>query len=96
MTAPSLREAVARAMRTRLTVNVLRQSPLPSHEWIAGLSVALSVIRAHCLGRVREIHSRIHMTDSDAFAEQVRQRALVAWQLAEDCNTSAAGAAGGA
>jgi len=57
---------------------------------------ALAVIRAHCLGRVREIHSRIHMTDSDEFAEQVRQRALVAWQLAEDCNTSAAGAAGGA
>jgi len=52
-------------------------------------------MRAHCLERVREIHSRIHMTDSDAFAEQVRQRALVAWQLAEDCNTSAAGAVGG-
>ena len=43
MSAPDpLVEAVARAMRTRLTVNVLRQSPLPSHEWIKALSEALA------------------------------------------------------
>ena len=50
---------------------------------------ALAVIRAHCLELMREIRGRVHLTDPDHFVAQIEQRALVAWQIAEDCNTSA-------
>ena len=38
----AIRERVARAMRARLSVNILRHAPQVSHEWLRELSEALA------------------------------------------------------
>ena len=51
MTPEELIEDMARAMRTRLTVNVLRHAPQVGHGWLNELSVAMA---ADALAVVRE------------------------------------------
>ena len=64
MTPEELIEDMARAMRTRLTVNVLRHAPQVGHGWLNELSVAmaadaLAVVREHDGQALAEAQTRI-------------------------------------